>query len=130
LTPDELAEIDAVLLEKAGENWRKVALLVAHALIHFRTRWPDVPDVYYSMRVRRMVEFGKLESRGNLARMRFSEVRIVGSPPGDEEDADEDDQGSSPTPRDVVAAADRSRRPQLNARHIGRWGEPVEPLPE
>jgi hypothetical protein len=36
-----------------------------------------LPDVYLSQRVRELVESGLLENQGNLARMRFSEVRLV-----------------------------------------------------
>jgi hypothetical protein len=39
-------------------------------------RIPNVPDVYYAQRVCHLVEVGKLESQGNLAFMRFSEVRL------------------------------------------------------
>lgn len=75
LTAEELAAVDAALLELAGDAWRKVALLVSNAFRRLAARLPDLPDVYYSRRVRELVDAGVLESQGNLARMRFSEVR-------------------------------------------------------
>lgn len=35
---------------------------------------PD-PDLFYAIRVRYLVESGRLVSQGNLSRMRYSEVR-------------------------------------------------------
>jgi len=34
-----------------------------------------IPDIYFLSRVRVLVDLGKLESRGDLSKMRFSEVR-------------------------------------------------------
>ena len=39
-------------------------------------RFPNVPDVYYAQRVRRLVAVGELESQGNLEYMRYIEVRL------------------------------------------------------
>ena len=39
-------------------------------------RLAGIPDRFYAMRVRALVEAGVLEAQGNLQRMRFSEVRI------------------------------------------------------
>jgi len=38
--------------------------------------FPGIPGVYYSQRIRHFVEEGSLESQGNLAYMKFSEVRL------------------------------------------------------
>ena len=39
-------------------------------------RFPNIPDIYYAQRVRRLVAVGELESQGNLEYMRYSEVRL------------------------------------------------------
>ena len=39
-------------------------------------RIPNLPDIFYSQRVRKLVELGFLESEGNLDFMCFSEVRL------------------------------------------------------
>ena len=77
LTTEDLAAIDEALLHRAAQHWRKVAALVANALEEMEHRLPDLPDVYYAQRVRQLVEAGVLESQGNLARMRSSEVRLT-----------------------------------------------------
>jgi pimeloyl-ACP methyl ester carboxylesterase len=76
LTQAELQEMDRVLLGQAIGQWRKVARLVAGAMSELSGRIPDVPDIYYAQRVRNLVALGQLESEGNLAYMRFSEVRL------------------------------------------------------
>ncbi len=75
LTEDEVKQLDAALLSNTSESWRKVAFVVGKTMLkHQRGRELRVPDVYYSERVRVLVERGLLESVGNLRRMRFSEV--------------------------------------------------------
>lgn len=81
LTPQDLAGIDTALLALAGDRWRKVALLVRHALHRCAASQPELPDVYYARRIRELVDAGTLEAHGNLERMRFSEVRIVADSP-------------------------------------------------
>jgi hypothetical protein len=76
LTAEQVAEIDAVVLSNITPAWRKVALIVAKTLRHFQDAQPELPDVYYAMRIAELVQRGELESQGNLRRMRFSEVRL------------------------------------------------------
>jgi hypothetical protein len=75
LTQEDLWEMDRVLLSQASHHWRKVARIVGMTIGELSDRFPNVPDIYYAQRVRHLVEVGKLESQGNLAYMRFSEVR-------------------------------------------------------
>lgn len=71
----EVAFIDSVLLADCATSWMKVARIVGTALTH----WPEVAEVpigFFARRVKALVEAGKLESKGNLDYMRFSEVRL------------------------------------------------------
>jgi hypothetical protein len=76
LTQAELQEMDRELLAQANKDWTKVARVVGKARGELRDRIPDVPDIYYAQRVQNLVALGKLESQGNVASMRFSEVRL------------------------------------------------------
>jgi Protein of unknown function len=38
--------------------------------------FPGIPDVFYSLRIKHLVESGAIEAAGNLDRMRYSEIRI------------------------------------------------------
>ena len=76
LTTKEIEVIDETLMSNAKPRWRKIAMLVGLTIGQLQDRIKDIPDIYYAQRVRRLVESGHLESQGNLAYMRFSEVRL------------------------------------------------------
>lgn len=76
LKQDDLWEIDRVLLAQAAPTWRTVARVVGMTIGELSERFPNIPDVYYAQRVRRLVAVGELESQGNLEYMRYSEVRL------------------------------------------------------
>lgn len=71
----ELALIDAALLSQVSSDWRKIARVVGLAMLSMPDRPLGVPDIFFAKRVALLVESGRLESQGNLRRMRFSEVR-------------------------------------------------------
>ncbi|HMQ04244.1 MAG TPA: DUF3658 domain-containing protein [Pyrinomonadaceae bacterium] len=76
LTADDLQKIDEAILAHASSQWRKVARIVGSAIDSNSGIVPSIPDIFYAERVRKLVAAGKLESQGNLAFMRFSEVRL------------------------------------------------------
>ena len=78
LTPDQVKRIDEVLLSNTATQWRKVARVVGSAMMQLKGEYPGLPDVYYSGRIAELVTAGKLQSQGNLRRMRFSEIRTSG----------------------------------------------------
>jgi hypothetical protein len=80
LSPDMVRRIDAVLLAQARVDARKVAMLVGIAMDDPAIHVDGLPDVYFAGRVKAMVEKGLLIASGNLASMRYSEVRLPQSP--------------------------------------------------
>ena len=76
LSEEQFKDIDAALLSEACGQWRKVARIVGMMMMNFPNRVHGIPDVFYSQRVRLLVEKGLLESQGNLSYMGFSEVRL------------------------------------------------------
>jgi len=76
LSAAEIEAIDRALLANTLERWRKVAMVVGKTMMELEDRRPGIPDTFYAQRVRNLVEIGSLESQGNLAYMRFSEVRL------------------------------------------------------
>ena len=73
---NEIKRIDAFLLSQAHTNWRKVAMIVGITMLDMENPPKGVPDIFYSHRVKKLVKEGHLQSRGDLKRMRFSEVRV------------------------------------------------------
>src|ERR1044071_149453 len=76
LSPEFVERIDAELLSHANRSNRKVAMLVGLAMGNPAVRAPGLPGLFYAQRVRALVEKGALVGEGNLAYMRYSEVRL------------------------------------------------------
>ncbi|WP_316368290.1 DUF3658 domain-containing protein [Candidatus Thiodiazotropha sp. CDECU1] len=75
LTVEEVHEIDMALLSNTNDKWRKVAMVVARTMLDIPSRISGIPDIYYSQRIRKLVDEKQLVTRGNLSYMRYSEVR-------------------------------------------------------
>jgi Protein of unknown function len=76
LSASDISLIDAVLLQSAAPSWRNVARLVASAMHRLPGPVAALPESFYAHRIRELVTQGRLESLGDLARMRYSEVRL------------------------------------------------------
>jgi len=74
LTQEQLAAIDSTLLAQCAGSWRKVSYVVGSALQQLRLS--GVPDTFFVLRVKEHIARGKLEGRGDLSRIRYSEVRV------------------------------------------------------
>jgi hypothetical protein len=74
--PADIDAIDRAILAQCESHWRKVAYVVSVAMEAYPDRYFEIPDIYYGARVRELVTSGRLDAKGNLARMRFSEVRL------------------------------------------------------
>ena len=79
LTAADLQRIDECLLSHMSHRWQKVARVVALTMRTLDREFPDLPAVFYSLRIKSLVESGAVEAAGDLNRMRFSEVRIPDS---------------------------------------------------
>jgi hypothetical protein len=73
LTAVELQVIDASILSHATVHWKKVLSLMKG------DDGNSLPYQFYVRRVARLAATRKLESQGDLRRMRHSEVRLPGS---------------------------------------------------
>lgn len=76
LSGEFLRKVDSALLSHAKHSWRKVAMLVGLAMMDPDLKVAGLPDLFFSKRVRGLVEAGLLQSAGNLDFMRYSEVRL------------------------------------------------------
>ena len=80
LSPAQLQAVDRALLAQASERPRKVALVVALAMNDASCDDIDLPDNFFAARIRELVSAGALEAFGDLASMRYSEVRLPRPP--------------------------------------------------
>ncbi len=76
LSEDDIAAIDRAILAEVRNHWLKVAMVVSNAMDAYPAEYLDIPDLFYGQRVRELVRSGKLESRGEISRMRNSEIRL------------------------------------------------------
>ena len=51
-------------------------MLVGLSIMDLREDIPNIPDVFYAQRIKKIVGKGLLIAEGNLDYMRFSEVRL------------------------------------------------------
>lgn len=72
---EQIAAIDAAILSQATPDFCKVAMIIGRAMATV----PEVPVGYYAQRVEKLVADGRLVGAGDLAFLRFSEVRLAGS---------------------------------------------------
>ena len=80
LTEAEIRVIDEALISNAQQPWRKIAMVIALTMSHFQNQFSWIPDLFYAERVRKLIQSGRLESQGDLAYMRFCEVRLPTRP--------------------------------------------------
>ena len=56
LAPAMVEEIDTALLSNVSIQWRKVAKVVATAMLQMKPRPAGIPDVYYARRIAMLVK--------------------------------------------------------------------------
>jgi hypothetical protein len=83
LTHPQRVLIDALLLGHSSETWQKMARIVAETMNKVPPNLADVSYGYFTQRLRYLVGAGQLEARGNVAVMRYCELRLR-SPSGRE----------------------------------------------
>jgi len=65
--------IDAVILTVVPDRWRKVAIVITRVL----EKLPSKSEEQIAERITALVATGQLEGSGNLAKWRYSEVRLA-----------------------------------------------------
>lgn len=73
---EELRTIDEALLSNCSHQYRKVARVVGTTMMERDESHKGIPDIFYSQRVTKLIESGRLEHQGRLGYMRFCEVRL------------------------------------------------------
>lgn len=75
LSDREVQQIDSALLSNTRQDWSKMARVVAITMTQPPFQNSSVPDIFYAMRIRKLLEIGVLESQGFIENMRYCEVR-------------------------------------------------------
>jgi len=70
------ADVDELIFAALKKNWRKVAMIVGNVFQTCETRSIPLSDEVIAARIQELAEAGRIESQGNLAKWRYSEVRL------------------------------------------------------
>ena len=76
LSEADLQAIDAVILGECRDHWFKVARVVTRTEDALENRYPGLSYVFYTLRICKLVDEGRLHSQGHLLYIRHSEVRL------------------------------------------------------
>lgn len=70
--------IDELLLSHVASSWRKAAMVIGTVLLEHREELAGTDDSALLKHLQALTDSGRIEARGDLSQMRFSEVRIAG----------------------------------------------------
>ncbi len=76
LTDEQIETIDEALLGQTTEVFRKTAAIIGFSMGKLDKEILGIPDTYYLMRLKGLVEKGMIDVEGNIDYMRFSEIRL------------------------------------------------------
>ena len=76
LTELDLDRINAAIFAECSERWLKVARVVTRVEDALKTRYPGLTYIFYTERISRLVDKGRLDSQGYIFYIRHSEVRL------------------------------------------------------
>ena len=66
LTREDVARIDNWLMSFAIRRGRKIAFLVGQSMLQLESEIPNVPDVFYILRVQKLIDEKRLEVEGDI----------------------------------------------------------------
>ena len=77
LSQQELEAIDACILSHCAAHFYKVARIMGRTQDDLAHRFPKLSYVFYTQRLKHLVDTGRLVGAGDVFRIRFSEVRLA-----------------------------------------------------
>lgn len=66
LSREDVARIDNWLMSFAIRRERKIAFLVGQSILQLESEIPNVPDVFYILRVQKLIDEKRLEVEGDI----------------------------------------------------------------
>ena len=76
LSEQDLEAIDACILGHCADRFYKVARIMGRTQDELACRFPKLSYVFYTQRLKHLVDAGRLVAAGDVFKMRFSEVRL------------------------------------------------------
>ncbi|MFM2242676.1 MAG: hypothetical protein RLZ97_1531 [Verrucomicrobiota bacterium] len=75
LGPQELEVIDACILSHCTDRFLKVARVILRTENELQHRFPKLSHIFYTQRLRHLVDTRHFQAAGDVVQMRFSEVQ-------------------------------------------------------
>ncbi|NBP25925.1 MAG: hypothetical protein EBU81_15555 [Proteobacteria bacterium] len=76
LGPQELEVIDACILSHCTDRFLKVARVILRTENELQHRFPKLTHIFYTQRLRHLVDTRHFQAAGDVVQMRFSEVQL------------------------------------------------------
>jgi hypothetical protein len=77
LGEQDIEAIDACILSHCADHFYKVARIMGRTEAELTDRFPKLSYVFYTQRLKHLVDTGHLDATGDVFKMRFSEVRLA-----------------------------------------------------
>ena len=77
LSAQDIELIDACILSHCADHFYKVARIMGRTEDELANRFPKLSFVFYTQRLKQLVDTGRLDAAGDVFKMRFSEVRLL-----------------------------------------------------
>ena len=77
LSTQDIELIDACILSHCADHFYKVARIMGRTEDELANRFPKLSFVFYTQRLKQLVDTGRLDAAGDVFKMRFSEVRLL-----------------------------------------------------
>lgn len=75
---DKFAELDAIIIGAASNEWQKTALLISKVFDVLKEQGKELPAQTIAERIYALIEEKFLTSTGNIRRWRDSNVKLTG----------------------------------------------------
>jgi len=77
LSEQDLESIDGCILSHCADHFYKVARIMGRTEDELAGRFPKLSYVFYTHRLKHLVDRAHLDAAGDVLKMRFSEVRLA-----------------------------------------------------
>jgi hypothetical protein len=77
LSEQDLDSIDACILSHCAGHFFKVARIMLRTQNDLAERFPKLSYVFYTQRLKHLVDTARLDAAGDVFKVRFSEVRLA-----------------------------------------------------
>ena len=77
LSKSDLETIDELLIDNISREWLKSSFVIGGVMLKVPDEYEELPDVFYSTRLILLAEAGLIAVRGDLRKMKHSEIQLT-----------------------------------------------------